>query len=434
MAREEPALTPGKAGNVRNPASVTFHKSAEEMKNMKRIIPWMLALTLVLSLAACGTSKDETPESAPETESVTAPAESSTVPSESETEPAESSAVPSEPETEPAESSEEETEIPETEENTSEEVPESSEETETEEPESLSEFAEYEGMEPLHTAENAAFRMSLLAARLRTTESELTKEEVAEQYGDAVAEAFDGTEEIGELVYSVTNLTTQPLYTELSEIGPGETVYETQAFYSSLKPEKTSGSPGYFLMLFTSSDIVGHSMFDDNCAGYMEYFFSWEYDAASGEITLTDPLTGYNGVNEDALTSDELGSYTYDIELIHNEYYTLKLIKMRGGKYNGESRVVAEFELINSSGSRYLLGEAWKAEAGWEPGRDWFNDDAKKTITEAFFSKDSENVTGSVSFDIWGWSWDGATGTQLFKDTVTVTLRLDEKDPVVSVD
>ncbi len=174
-------------------------------------------------------------------------------------------------------------------------------------------------------------------------------------------------------------------------------------------------------------------MFTEWHASTVEFYGKWSYDDATKEVGAYDLMTGYNNVYEDALTSDELGSYSYDAEVIKNDYYTLKLIKMSGGQYNGENRVVAEFELINSSGSKYLLGEAWKAEAGWEPGRNWFQDGAKKTLTASFTSRASDNITGEISFDIWGWNWDGSRGTQLFKDTVTITLNFTETDPVISV-
>jgi hypothetical protein len=46
---------------------------------------------------------------------------------------------------------------------------------------------------------------------------------------------------------------------------------------------------------------------------------------------------------------------------------------------------------------------------------------------------DAEDLSGNTMLNVWGWNWDGSTGTQLFKDTYQVTLRFDEKEPVVSV-
>jgi hypothetical protein len=97
---------------------------------------------------------------------------------------------------------------------------------------------------------------------------------------------------------------------------------------------------------------------------------------------------------------------------------------------DGVWSVRVAFKVINTASFKYLLGEAWKAAAGWEPGGDWFKPGDASTEYAYFTCQDSENVSGPIFLNVWGWDWDGAHGTQLFKNTISATVQLSETDPI----
>ena len=281
-------------------------------------------------------------------------------------------------------------------------------------------------LEPLLVMDNEAFHVEVLTTCVIKTETgRFTKEQVEEYYGAFAAQYYDGSKYSANLVLSVTNLTLRPLYLFRGGniIGPGETVYINDQMYNSYGSMEIQGTR-YF-------SVEGYT--DDTTftpAAYMGYSYEWSFDPATREVGASGFTEKSNEVDENALSSVSV-SYDYDIVVAETEYYTVKLVNMYGVKSkDGVWSVRVAFRVINTASFKYLLGEAWKAAAGWEPGGDWFKPGDASTEYAYFTCQDSENVSGPIFLNVWGWDWDGAHGTQLFKNTISATIQLSETDPI----
>ena len=154
---------------------------------------------------------------------------------------------------------------------------------------------------------------------------------------------------------------------------------------------------------------------------------------ASSADQKDTPATAEPAPEKEELDPSQSYEYLYDTVIAETEYYKAVLTRILLFNQEGVWMMMPDIEVTNTSDARYLIGEAWKAEAGWDPGKDWVDPGEKILMGNMISCPDAEDLSGNTMLNVWGWNWDGSTGTQLFKDTYQVTLRFDEKEPVVSV-
>ena len=165
-----------------------------------------------------------------------------------------------------------------------------------------------------------------------------------------------------------------------------------------------------------------------------EIQFDWYASKKDPCQNITSAKNAEPETVEDEPVMDE---YMYDITVAENEYYRINLRGLRAAKNdNGTWDVYVELVMYNTYGSNYLLFDPGKQSAGYDPGRDWFTPDNGKFFTLSFTSdsEDLAHITGDISYDITGYSWDGSSSSKMFEQTLKATLKLAKTDPVVSAE
>ena len=264
---------------------------------------------------------------------------------------------------------------------------------------------------PVYSVENTAVRLDILGGYIEEDRT----------WNDT---SFEMYAPIGVAVYALTNLSDQTLYLDdhdQTEIVPGETVYKKNSFASG-EGRQESNSP-------ISASFFANEAREDRA---VEMFVraDWTYDTETGEVGASNFNAVTNSVKEEAMTGIYYSFYC-DVEIASNEYYSLRLTHMSRTE---DGRAVAELEMVNTSGSRYLFFDPGKQFSGYDPGADWFDPEETRFIKVEFTVSEPDLTSGPQSLNLAGYSWNGSTASKLFENTVNFTLRFDKHDPVVSAE